>query len=226
MKPCGAEGWCDSWATILLFLRLPSCQPLVKLVLADDLQHAVHLVVAEPAQFRASDFEVTGFGWSEVHMDRKAWHGVLLEAHGRNKKTADPVMRAQNHFYLAAHGHFHNARHHIVLRRRIRRVEAQGRFSSRGWVFQFRLRDSKLAIWPGLAEIPGELHACDLDPRGPLHRRAETFPRPAATPHQVQPDEEDRGESGPDEFQPEVAVGIVGAGSGRMVAISPDEVSQ
>src|SRR5260370_14232770 len=183
MTSCGAEGWCDSWASILLFLRLPSCQALVKLVLADDLQHAVHLVVAEPAQFRASDFEVTGFGWSEVHMDRKAGHGVLLEAHGRNKKTVDHVMRAQNDFHLTADGHFHNARHHVVLRRGIRRVQTEGRFAARGWVFQLRLGDSKLAVGTRLAQIPGELHGCDLYPRSIVHRRAKTFRRPDGTPH-------------------------------------------
>src|SRR5260370_25434782 len=90
MKPCGAECWWDSWATILLFLRLSSCQPLVKLILADDLQHAVHLVVAEPAQFRASDFEVTSFAWSTVHMDSKTGHGLFLEAHGGERKPWFP----------------------------------------------------------------------------------------------------------------------------------------
>src|SRR3974390_2086097 len=116
MKPRGAACWWDSWATMLLFLHLPSCQPLVELLLADDLQHAVHLGLAEPAQFRTSDFVVTGFGWSEVHMDRQAGHSVLLEAHGRNKKTVDHVVGAQNDFHLTAHGHFHNARHHVLLR--------------------------------------------------------------------------------------------------------------
>jgi len=143
----------------------------------------VHLVVAEPAQFRASDFELTGFGWSEVHMDCKAGHGVLFEAHAGNKKTVDHIMRAQNDFHLAADGHFHNSRHHIVLRRRVCRVQAQGGFASRGRVFQLRLGDSKLAVGTGIAEIPGELHACNLYPRSIVHRRAKTFRRPDGTPH-------------------------------------------
>src|SRR5208282_3495907 len=133
----------------LLFLRFSSCQPFVKLVLADDLQYAVHLVVTEPAQFRTSDFEVTSFNWSEVHVDRQAGDGVLLEAHGRNKKTVDDVVRAQDYFHLTIHGHFHNAGDHVVLRRGIGWVQAQGRFATRGRVFQLRPGDSKLAVGAG-----------------------------------------------------------------------------
>src|SRR5207247_8625174 len=71
---------------MLLLLRLPRRQPFVKLFLTDHFQHAVHFVMTEAAQFRASDFVIPGLNGREVHVNRQAGDGVLLEAHAWNKK--------------------------------------------------------------------------------------------------------------------------------------------
>ena len=67
----------------LLFLRLPCRQPLVEILLADDVDHAVHLVVTKPAQFGAGNFIFANRGRLEVHVNVQAGHRVLLETQVR-----------------------------------------------------------------------------------------------------------------------------------------------
>src|SRR5882762_9791373 len=145
----------------------------------------MHLVMTQPAEFRAGDLIISGGNWSEVHMDRQAWNGVLFEAHRGNKKTVDDVMSAQDHFHFAIHRRVHRPGHDVVLGGRIGRVETDSALAARRWVYQFRLCRSKLAISAGIAEVPRELHPGDLHLQGAGSRGTKTLGRPDRTAHQV-----------------------------------------
>ena len=179
--------------------------------------------MAEPAQFRAGDLVAADLGGGEVHVDRQAGHGILLEAHLWNKETVDDVVGAQNDFDLASDGNFHNAGDHVVLRCRVLRVQTQRGFAARRRIFQFRLGRAKFSVRAGIAEVPGELHAGDFDSGRPVHGGTKTFRRPDGAADQVQSDKEDDGERGPDNFELGVAVGIAGAAGWRRGAILEDE---
>jgi len=50
MKPCGADCWCRFLGQpFIVFSASRAASHLSKIILAEQLEHAVHLVVAEPA---------------------------------------------------------------------------------------------------------------------------------------------------------------------------------
>src|SRR5258707_1065460 len=64
----------------LLLLRLPCCQPLVEIFLADNFYHAVHFVVTQPAEFSAGNLIVANLVWCEVHVNVESGNRILLES--------------------------------------------------------------------------------------------------------------------------------------------------
>src|ERR1700730_4112659 len=151
----------------------------------------MHLVMTQAAEFRAGDLIISSGNGSEMHANRQAWNGVLFEAHCGDKKTVNDVLSAQDDFHLAIHRSVHRSGHDVILGGRVGRVETDSALAARGWVDQFRLRRTKLAIGSGIAEIPCELHPSDLDLQGPRLRGTKTLGCPDRTAHQVEPDKQD-----------------------------------
>src|ERR1700756_3079941 len=108
----------------------------------------MHLVVTQPAEFGTGDLIVSDGNWSEVHADRQAWNGVLLEAHRRNEKAVDDVLSAQDDFHLAIHRGVHRSGYDIILGGRVGRVETDSALATRGRIDQLRFGGTELAIRP------------------------------------------------------------------------------
>src|SRR5215467_768070 len=100
---------------MLLLLRLPLGQPFVKLFLTDNLHDSVHFVVPQSAKLRASKFKFAGLDGSEMHVNREAGHGVLLEAHSRYKETVNDVVRAKDDFDFAIDWNLHDSGDHVIF---------------------------------------------------------------------------------------------------------------
>src|SRR5260370_40335294 len=114
--------------------------------------------MTEPAKLGAENLILSRLNRREMHMDSKAGHRVLLEAHARNEETMYVVERAQDHFNLAVHWYHHRSRHDIVFGRGFFRIEAKSRFAAGRGIFQLRVRGSTLVVRSWIAETPGELH--------------------------------------------------------------------
>src|SRR3984893_11193370 len=106
----------------------------------------MHLVVTQPAKFRASDLIISSGNGSEVHVDRQTGNGILFEAHRWNKKAVDDVVSAQDDFHFAIDRRVHRPAHDIVFGSRVGGVETDSALAARRWVDQFRLRRTKLPI--------------------------------------------------------------------------------
>src|SRR6266404_547900 len=145
----------------------------------------MHLVMTQAAEFRAGNLIISGGDGSEMHMDRQTGNGILFEAHRGNKKAVDDVVSAQDDFHFAIDWRVHRSAHDIVFGSRVRGVETDSALAARRWVYQFRLRRTKLAIGPGIAEVPRELHSGDLHLQGAGFRGTKTLGRPDRTAHQV-----------------------------------------
>ena len=187
-------------------------------------KHAVHLVVTQAAQFGAGDFVISRFSRGEMHVDGKTGHRVLLEAHVGNKKTVDHILRLQGEIGFAVHGKIHDAADHIVLGVRIVHIHTQ-----RVLFFRADVLGVGRGISPVLARIaeePGELSAGGFH----FHRigfsRFEPFGCPDMAAHQVQSHKEDGGQSGPNRFELDVAVGVFHRRGAGTVAIFPRQPSQ
>src|SRR5260370_12405450 len=98
--------------------------------------------MTEPAKLGAENLILSRLNRREMHMDRKAGHRVLLEAHARNEETVDDVVRAQDHFNLAVHWYHHRSRHDIVFGRGVFLVAAQGCFPAEPGVFKSPVLDT------------------------------------------------------------------------------------
>src|SRR6266704_295234 len=137
---------------MLLLLRLPCCQPLIELFLADNFYDSMHLVVSEPAKLRTGNLIISCLNRCEMHMDRQTGHGVLFETECRNKETMNDVVSPQDHFDLTVHRHHHCSCYDVVFGGGVFRIETQSSFASGRSVFELRLRCAKLAVGSGIAE--------------------------------------------------------------------------
>src|ERR1700733_3979937 len=153
----------------------------------------MHLVVSKPAKLRAGDLIVSGGDWSEVHMDRETWNRILFEAHCGDKKAVDDILRPQDYFHFSIDRSVHRPAYDIIFGGRVGRVETDSALATRGRIDQFRFGGTKLAIRPGVTEIPGELHPGDLHLQGPRLRGTKTLGCPDRTAHQVEADKQDQG---------------------------------
>src|SRR5205823_14545890 len=143
--------------------RLPFGNPLVEVSLADNFHHAVHLVMTQSAQFSAGNFVIADLGWGEVHPDCESWDRVLLEAHGWNEKAMDDVYGAKRQIDFAIDRHEHRSPNHIILSGRIGGVDAERSFVAGRGIDQLGIGLCELAVRSGIAEVPGKLHARDLN---------------------------------------------------------------
>src|SRR6267154_453078 len=186
----------------------------------------MHLVMTQPAQFRARDFINPSSNRSEVHVDRKTRHHVLLEPHRRNKKAVDHILSAQDHFHFAIYWRVHRSAHDVVFGSSVRRVQTDGALAARRRIDQFRLRSAKLAVRPRIPEIPRKLHSGDLHLQGLRFRRCKTLRRPNVSAHQVEPDKQDQRQHRPHNLQRIVPVRIRSLGGRFAFAVLPGKQSQ
>src|SRR5579864_131276 len=95
-------------------------------------------------------------------MNLHARNRVLLQSHGRNKKTVDHILRSQMQMHAVTDRDNHRSGKNVVSPSRIARINTKG--------ISF-IRLSKLlgvdstehSISPGVAEIPLELRSRDLN---------------------------------------------------------------
>src|SRR6266481_3993099 len=182
--------------------------------------------MTEPAKLGTENFILSRLYGREMHVDRQAGYRVLLEAHRRYKEAVDDVVSAQNHFDFAVHRHHHRSRDDVVFGCGVLHIETQRRFAAGRGILKLRFCCAKLAVGPGITEVPGELHPRYFHLHGIRFRGAETLRSPDGATREVHPHKEDSGQHGPDNFQTGVAVRIRHFGSGTAIAITPNEVSQ
>src|SRR6476646_10904993 len=95
-------------------------------------------------------------------MDFHAGDGVLLEPHGRDKKTVNHVLCPQMQVYAVANRNNHCRRENVVASCRIARVNTKRiAFVRLGKLLC--VDSTKYAVGSWIAEIPLELRSSDLD---------------------------------------------------------------
>src|SRR5579859_4945057 len=117
--------------------------------------------MSQPAQLGARDLVVSNLCWQQMRMNLHAWDRVLLEAHGRNEKAVDDVLRPQHELDIAACGQDQCARNNVVLARPIGRINAQ-RVSLISSGKPLRIHAPESPVRPRITEIPLELNARNL----------------------------------------------------------------
>jgi hypothetical protein len=85
---------------------------------------------------------------------------------------------------------------------------------------------AEFVVRPGIAEVPGELHACDLDLHGVRTGGLEAFGCPDGAALQVQPDKKDRGQRGPDDLELGITVRVTRLFTILTIAVAPGEISK
>ena len=76
----------------------------------------MHLVMTQPAKFRAGNLVFANLGRLEVHVNVQARHRILLESQVRHKETVDHVDRSQAHIDLAIDRQIHRSGHDVIFR--------------------------------------------------------------------------------------------------------------
>ena len=141
--------------------------------------------MAHAAKFRTGNLKIPCLRGSEMHVDGKTGHGILLEAHGRNKKAVNNVLGTQDNFDFAVHRHYHCVHNNIVVGSGILWVKPERPFPTRRCVFKFWSRSAELAVWSRIAEVPGELHPGYFHAHGAGFCRPESLRSPNGTAHQI-----------------------------------------
>ncbi len=90
-----------------------------------------------------------------------AWDGILLDAHLWNCEAVDNVLCAKVEIDLTVGWQDELRGNEVVGCVWIVLVKSKG--ISGGWVNQRRIRMTEGVVLPGIPEIPGELHAGDLN---------------------------------------------------------------
>src|SRR5581483_5489406 len=200
--------------------------PFIEIFLADDLDHAVHLVVAQAAEFRTGELIVADFCRCEVHVNNEARNRILFEAEGWDEETVNDVDGPQPQIDLAIDRHVHDPADQVILGRWIIRVETNGTFIAGGGINQVGLGGAEFTVRTGVAEVPGKLHACDFD----RHRAGlgwlKAFGGPDRTAHEIQANKEDGGERRPKHFHLRVPVGIAHLACDAGFAILPHQIPE
>ena len=120
--------------------------------------------MAETADLRAEDGVVAGALGREVDVLCLAGDGVLLQAHLGDGEAVDDVDGAEGEVDLAAGGEDELGADDVVGAVRVGGVEADG--IALGGGDEFVASAAEGGVGAGVAEVPGELHAGDLDLEG------------------------------------------------------------
>ncbi len=66
-------------------------------------------------------------------------------------------------------------------------IQTQRGFAAGRCILEFRFGEAKSSVRAGIAEVPGELHACDLNASGAVNCRAKTFDAQIGLPIRFSP---------------------------------------
>ncbi len=127
----------------------------------EDAEVGLHAVVAHAADLRAEDGVGAGGGGGEVDVDGLAGDGVLLEAELGDEEAVDDVLRVEAEVDLAVGGEDELGGEDVVVAARVGGVDAEGVALAGG--DEARVGAAEGGVLAGVAEVPGELHAGDLD---------------------------------------------------------------
>ena len=124
-------------------------------------QNAVHLVVAQAAEFSAGDFVLTRAVGMNIEQNHHARHNVLFGSEFPHEKIVDHIPRMQQQANIASGGNAQCGSDDIVFSVGIGRIDANGIPTRVG--DKLRADPAKYAIWAGITEIPCELMRVDFD---------------------------------------------------------------
>ena len=120
--------------------------------------------MAKAADLRAEDGVVARELRREVDVLRPAGDGVLFQAHLRDGESVDDINGAEGEVDLAARGEDELRADDVVCAVRVGGVEADG--VALGGRYELVAGAAEGRVGAGVAEVPGELHAGDLDLQG------------------------------------------------------------
>ncbi len=156
-----AHGWASLVSPSAVCARSCSREPVVEVCGGQHAQDGLHAVVAEAADLGAEDGVVAGKFRREVDVLRLAGDGVLLEAELGDGEAVDDIDGAQSEVDLAAGGKDELGADDVVGGMRIGGIEADG--IAFGGGDECVARAAEGLVMAGVAEVPGELQAGDLD---------------------------------------------------------------
>jgi hypothetical protein len=157
---CVADWVGDSWGGRFLSGRQPDC----KLFGDENAEGGVHAVVAEAAELGAENRIGAGGGGCEVDVDGLAGDGVLLEAKFGDGEAVDDVLRVEAEIDFAVGGEDEFGGDFVVGGVGVGGIETEGVAFAGG--DEAGAGDAEGCVGAGVAEVPGELHAGDLDLEG------------------------------------------------------------
>lgn len=130
----------------------------------DYAEGGVHAVVAGAAELGAEDGVGSGGGGGEVEMNGLAGDGVLLETHLGDGEAVDDVLSVEAEIDLAVGGEDKLGGDLVVGGVGVGGVKTQGIAFAGG--YKLGLSGAEGGIGAGVAEVPDELGAGDLDLEG------------------------------------------------------------
>src|SRR6266481_1891111 len=95
-------------------------------------------------------------------MDVKAGHSVLLEAHSRNEKTVDDILRAETQIHIMSDRQDQRGRDNVIFSCGIAGINTEW-IAFLGMSEALRISSAELAVLSGVAEVPLKLRAGDFD---------------------------------------------------------------
>ena len=129
----------------------------------DDANFGLHVVVAGAAELAAGEFELRWAGGGELHpLDGAAWDGVLVEAEGWDVERVDHIAGAKEDMDGFAYGDDELGGGEVVFAGGVCGVDAELVFQTE----TLHIACAELSIGPGIAQIPAELVAHDIDSDG------------------------------------------------------------
>ncbi len=167
----------------------------------EDAEDGVHAVMAEAADLGAEDGVGAGDLRGEVDVVVEAGDGVLLYPHLRDGEAMDDVLGAQGEIDLTTGRQDQLTADQVVAAVGIVRVETEG-IAGTG-IGEGKRGVAEGAVVAGIAEVPDELHARDLNLHGGGAGAGVTLLGPQLLGTEAQPGEEDSEERKGDVFKGE-----------------------
>src|ERR1700723_238373 len=139
-----------------------SLQPLIEIILGQNLEIRFYIVVAQSAELSADDFEFTRLGGGEVDGNVEPRHEVLLHAKFAHEKGMAHILGMQHQQDGFVHRDGQRTDHDIVAGRHIVRG-VQSKVISAAVVNLIRVDAAEYAVGTGVTEIEGELLGLDVN---------------------------------------------------------------
>ena len=165
--------------------------------------------MAEAADLGAENGVVAGYLGGEVDVGIPARNGVLFQAHLRDGKSVNDILRAEGEVNLAAGRKDELTAYEIVVTVGVAGIDAE-RVTGSG-VDEREAGVAEGGIPAGVAEVPDELHAGDLDLHGGGVGAGVALLGPKVLRAQAEPREKQCERGQRDVFQGELMNGARGA---------------